>query len=78
MAPHIPASVDAKLLGLYLSDHLAGATAGVGRIERMAKDFTDTPVRGQLEGLVVDLRRERARDARSRRADMGIHPGAVR
>jgi len=59
MAPHIPASVDAKLLGLYLSDHLAGATAGVGRIERMAKDFTDTPVRGQLEGLVADLRRER-------------------
>ena len=44
MAPHIPDTIDEKLLGLYLSDHLTGATAGLGRIERMAKDFTDTPV----------------------------------
>lgn len=59
MASHIPAAIDGKLLGLYLSDHLAGATAGLGRIERMAKDFADTPVRDQLEGLVVEVRRER-------------------
>ena len=59
MAPHIPDSIDEKLLGLYLSDHLTGATAGLGRIERMAKDFTDTPVHAELAGLAAEIRRER-------------------
>jgi hypothetical protein len=59
MAPHIPDTIDEKLLGLYLSDHLAGATAGLGRIERMAKDFTDTPVHAELAGLAGELGRER-------------------
>lgn len=59
MTPHIPANIDDKLLGLYLSDHLTGATAGLGRIERMAKDFTDTPVHAELCGLAVEIGRER-------------------
>ena len=50
MAPHIPASIDGKLLGLYLSDHLTGATAGVSRIQRMAEAFADTPVSAELSG----------------------------
>lgn len=59
MAPHIPDTIDEKLLGLYLSDHLTGSTAGVGRIERMAKDFTDTPVHAELATLAAEIRRER-------------------
>ena len=59
MAPHIPETIDEKLLGLYLSDHLTGSTAGLGRLERMAKDFTDTPVHSELAGLAADIGRER-------------------
>ncbi|NUU32315.1 hypothetical protein [Arthrobacter sp. C9C5] len=59
MAPHIPDTIDEKLLGLYLSDHLTGATAGLGRIERMAKDFTDTPVHAELATLAAAIGRER-------------------
>jgi len=59
MAPRIPATIDRKLLGIYLSDHLTGSTAGLGRVERMAKDFTDTPFRAELARLVEELTRER-------------------
>lgn len=59
MAPHIPETIDEQLLGLYLSDHLTGATAGLSRLERMAKDFTDTPVHSEIAGLAADIRRER-------------------
>ncbi|WP_445154893.1 hypothetical protein ACTWLI_01105 [Arthrobacter sp. Hor0625] len=59
MAPHIPESIDEKLLGLYLSDHLTGSTAGLGRIERMARDFTDTPVHADIASVADEIRRER-------------------
>lgn len=59
MAAHIPETIDEKLLGLYLSDHLTGATAGLGRLRRMAKDFTDTPVHAELDGLAAEVARER-------------------
>ncbi|MFF2243484.1 hypothetical protein ACFVTM_04820 [Arthrobacter sp. NPDC058130] len=51
--------VDKKLFGLYLSDHLAGATAGQGRIERMAGAFTDTPFHAELGALATQIREER-------------------
>jgi len=59
MAPQISSKVDKKLFGLYLSDHLAGATAGQGRLERMARDFTDTPFHAELSALAAQLREER-------------------
>jgi hypothetical protein len=59
MAPQISSTVDKKLFGLYLSDHLAGATAGQGRIERMARDFTDTPFHAELTALAAQIREER-------------------
>ena len=59
MAPHIPGSIDEKLFGLYLSDHLTGATAGLARIKRMAKAFADTPVSADLERVSAELSRER-------------------
>ncbi|AOT03897.1 hypothetical protein [Arthrobacter sp. U41] len=59
MAPHIPGSIDDKLLGLYLSDHLTGATAGVSRIQRMAGAFADTPVSADLARVSAEITRER-------------------
>jgi hypothetical protein len=59
MAPHIPGSIDAKLLGLYLSDHLSGSTAGVSRIQRMAEVYAGTPVSADLARVSAELQRER-------------------
>ena len=59
MAPHIPGSIDGKLLGLYLSDHLSGSTAGVSRIQRMAEAYADTPVAADLARVSAELQRER-------------------
>lgn len=53
-------TIDEDLLGLYLSDHLTGATAGAKRIERMAESFADTPVFAALAELADQIRRERA------------------
>lgn len=50
--------VDMDLLGLYLSDHLTGATAGAERIERMAADFVDTPVFAALSEVAAEIRGE--------------------
>ncbi|WP_209323702.1 NAD-dependent epimerase/dehydratase family protein [Brevibacterium renqingii] len=53
-----PSEVDMDLLGLYLSDHFTGATAGAERIERMAADFVDTPVFAALSELAAEIRGE--------------------
>ena len=59
--PHVPPEkMSADLLELYLSDHLTGASAGVGRITRMANDFVDTPMFGRLGQLVDEISAERA------------------
>lgn len=57
-APGADEQVDMDLLGLYLSDHLTGATAGAERIERMAADFIDTPVFPALSELAAEIRGE--------------------
>lgn len=56
---NIPDRVDAALLGLYLSDHLSGATAGMERIQRMADDFGDTPWGGELVTIRDEIVTER-------------------
>ncbi|MBT2481470.1 hypothetical protein [Streptomyces sp. ISL-94] len=50
-----------KLLGIYLNDHLAGATAGVDLMQRSAKSHQDSPLGPQLERLA----REGAQDRES-------------
>lgn len=52
--------IDWELLGLYLSDHLTGATAGAERIGRMCDTYVDTPVYTELSELAEELRLERA------------------
>lgn len=55
----LPENLTKDLMGLYLSDHLTGATAGVNRIERMADDFVDTPVYADLASLAEEIRTDR-------------------
>lgn len=47
------------LLDLYLSDHLTGSTAGANRLERMARDYVDTPRFAELSRLAAEVRAER-------------------
>ncbi|UNX54805.1 NAD-dependent epimerase/dehydratase family protein [Georgenia sp. TF02-10] len=56
---HVPPHLDAGLLGLYLSDHLTGATAGLGRMTRMAEAYADTPMADDLAAMASQLREER-------------------
>lgn len=51
--------ISRNLLGVYLADHLAGATAGAQRATRMADDFTDIPASDKLASLAEQIRDER-------------------
>jgi len=55
----IPESMDRAVFGLYLSDHLTGATAGLERLERMAGAMADEPFHAELTELVEQVRAER-------------------
>ncbi|MBE1877700.1 NAD-dependent epimerase/dehydratase family protein [Myceligenerans pegani] len=55
----IPESLDRRLLGLYLSDHFTGATAGLERMEFMAGTYRDTPFHAELAEATEQLRAER-------------------
>ncbi|MDJ0386052.1 hypothetical protein [Streptomyces sp. G-G2] len=56
-----PSEHDAHyLLGLYLNDHLAGATAGVDLLKRTAKSHRGGPLGPQLERLAREVAQDRA------------------
>ncbi|RPF20541.1 NAD-dependent epimerase/dehydratase family protein [Myceligenerans xiligouense] len=55
----IPDSLDRHLLGLYLSDHFTGATAGLERMEYMTRSYRDTPFHAELAEATEQLRGER-------------------
>ena len=59
-APRISDRISEHLLGLYLSDHLSGATAGADRAERLAASAIDTPVYARLSETAEEIRLERA------------------
>lgn len=54
------AGVNWDLLGLYMSDHVSGSTAGINRIAYMAKNYADTPHGPALKRIERELRDERA------------------
>lgn len=56
----VPVELERELLGLYLSDHLTGATAGAARIRRMATGFADTDIGPELARLADEIASERA------------------
>ncbi|WP_127130187.1 NAD-dependent epimerase/dehydratase family protein [Georgenia sp. SYP-B2076] len=55
MDAHVPGHIDAGLLGLYLSDHLTGATGGHNLIERMSGAYADTELGPELARLASEI-----------------------
>ncbi|MBO0608909.1 NAD-dependent epimerase/dehydratase family protein [Myceligenerans salitolerans] len=55
----LPRTLDAQLLGLYLSDHFTAATAGLERMEFMSRSYRDTPFHAELAEVTEQLRAER-------------------
>ena len=56
----VPEDLDRDLLRSYMADHLAGATAGMKRIQRMAEAFEDAPVYPQLSEVSHRICAERS------------------
>ena len=54
----LPDHVDSVALRQYMSDHLAGATAGLKRIQKLAETFLETPVYGDLATVAEEIRVE--------------------
>ncbi|MET7902975.1 hypothetical protein [Streptomyces sp. NPDC005336] len=48
-----------RMLGIYLNDHLAGATAGVGLVRRMAREHRHSAFSGELAKLAVEIAEDR-------------------
>jgi hypothetical protein len=48
------------LLGIYLNDHLAGATAGVELAHRMARTHSGPGAGGTMQGLAADIAGDRS------------------
>lgn len=61
MAPHVPPTVDRRLLTLYLTHHLSAATGVVQRLDRMTEEYTDLAVHDEIAGLARQIRTERDR-----------------
>ncbi len=59
MTGRVPPQIERDLLGLYLSDHLTGATAGLSRLERMVGAYGDTDLGPDLERLAEQVSQER-------------------
>jgi hypothetical protein len=47
------------LLGIYLNDHLAGATAGLELVRRAARSQRDTPAGPTLQRLATEIEEDR-------------------
>ncbi|OAH12741.1 hypothetical protein [Streptomyces jeddahensis] len=48
-----------RMLGIYLNDHVAGATGGVELVRRMVKEHRDTAYGPDLEGLATEIAQDR-------------------
>ncbi|UFU05516.1 NAD-dependent epimerase/dehydratase family protein [Ruania halotolerans] len=55
----VPGHIERGLLGLYLADHLAGATAGRERIRRMAAAYADRSIGPDLARISNEIAYER-------------------
>jgi len=56
---HPKRAVSRRLLGIYLADHLAGATAGSGRVARMSDAFSNTAIGPDLARSADEIAIER-------------------
>lgn len=55
----VPEHIDTGLLGLYLADHLTGATAGMSRVGAMAAAYADSDFAEDLHQLQQEITAER-------------------
>ena len=53
-------SVDRRLLGIYLNDHVTGATAALARVRRMAQTYSSTPVGSICQEIAAEIDGERS------------------
>jgi hypothetical protein len=67
----------ADLLGVYLQDHYAGATAGTALFRRATEHHHDPEVRRQLDPVTAAVESDR-RELRGIMADVGVEPAAVK
>lgn len=58
-APGNTSLVSDKLLGIYLNDHLAGATAGIELARRILEHHRGTDLEADLEALVAEIEQDR-------------------
>ncbi|WP_078894607.1 hypothetical protein [Streptomyces sp. NRRL S-1022] len=58
--PQSPGGTDRKLLGVYLNDHLAGATAGSRRVGHLARVSRGTALGRALDGVAAEIAEDRA------------------
>ena len=70
--PDVETPLDTKFLSIYLDDHVAGATAGLHRVRRMASAYADTPVGELLRPFPAQFVEERKFLMATTRA-LGIH-----
>lgn len=52
-------ATEPQLVGIYLNDHLAGATAGVELAKRMARSLTGAEPRREMERLAAEIAEDR-------------------
>lgn len=71
------ASIDARLLSVYLVDHTAGATAGLHRVRRMASTYRETPLGEPLATMARQLEQER-RWLMGTARGLGVEGGTVK
>jgi hypothetical protein len=60
-----------ELLGIYLNDHLAGATAGVELAHRMARSHTGPGAGSTLQRLAAEIAQDRS-ELRDMMAGLGV------
>ncbi|MGW0706367.1 hypothetical protein ACWD4G_10445 [Streptomyces sp. NPDC002643] len=59
-APTRPRPTGTGLLGIYLNDHLAGATIGAERARHMARSYSDTNLSAVMGPLSTEIAEDRA------------------
>ncbi|AEY93558.1 MULTISPECIES: hypothetical protein [Streptomyces] len=58
--PHSTGGADMKLLGIYLNDHLAGATAGTQRIGHLVRSTRGSALGRALRPVAAEISEDRA------------------
>lgn len=59
MSARVPTGLDSRLLQIYLTDHLAGATALLQRLKQMRKSYSDLPIHDDITRITAKIHAER-------------------